>query len=151
MATRRRLNAPPTATTNPSLNIKGTESRTLVYCHALCPTEDVLAALGLTMRDLYNEPFEHPKFGTVYAKYPYSDNRVVLRKSDKSFPQSGNTKGKNRALFTPTASAAPSLFSLSRAKRTYSRLKPWAAPRSVQRWARGKLSGRTGGRCAAST
>ena len=35
----------------------------------------------------------------MYAKYPYPDGRVVYRKPDKSFPQSGNTKGKDRALF----------------------------------------------------
>jgi hypothetical protein len=39
---------------SPSLSVReGGEGRVLVYCHAGCPTEDVVAAIGLTMRDLF--------------------------------------------------------------------------------------------------
>lgn len=72
---------------NPSLSVTGTEGRTLVYCHALCDTADVLAAVGLTKRDLYNEPR-----GDTYATYNYPGRRRVYRKADKKFSQSGETK-----------------------------------------------------------
>ena len=38
----------------PSLSIReGRDGRVLLYCFAGCPTSDVVAALGLTMRDLF--------------------------------------------------------------------------------------------------
>ncbi len=42
----------------PSLSVREAEqfSGALVRCHAGCRTEDVLAALGLTTRDLFDEP-----------------------------------------------------------------------------------------------
>jgi len=64
----------------------------VVHCHAGCPPADVLSALGLSMRDL----FDDDDMGAVYAPkrdYHYPDGRVVHRKPDKSFPQSGKTKG----------------------------------------------------------
>jgi 5S rRNA maturation endonuclease (ribonuclease M5) len=84
---------------NPSLSITKTESRTLLHCHAGCPTEDVLAAVNKTMRDLYNEPFEHPKYGTVCATYNYPDDRVVWRTAAKAFPQPNKAKNNGRSLF----------------------------------------------------
>lgn len=39
---------------SPSLSLsRGQDGRALVYCHANCATEDVLAAVGLEMRDLF--------------------------------------------------------------------------------------------------
>jgi hypothetical protein len=39
----------------PSLSVaEGIDGRVLVYCHAGCRTEDVVAALGLEMRDLFD-------------------------------------------------------------------------------------------------
>ena len=40
----------------PSLSLTKIEGQVLVHCHAGCHTEDVTAALNLTMRDLYDEP-----------------------------------------------------------------------------------------------
>jgi AAA domain/Toprim-like len=70
---------------NPSLSARGIEGQALVYCHAGCDTSDVLAALNLTMRDLYDEPSG--------ATYNYDDGRKVHRTPDKKFRQSGATKG----------------------------------------------------------
>lgn len=67
----------------PSLSITGIETQALLNCHAGCETVDVLAALGLTMADLYDT-----KRG---ADYRYDNGRVVHRKLDKSFPQSGTS------------------------------------------------------------
>jgi hypothetical protein len=55
-------------------------------------TLDILTALGLSMGDL----FDDDGIRGIYAPkrdYRYPDGRVVHRKPDKSFPQSGNTKG----------------------------------------------------------
>jgi putative DNA primase/helicase len=70
---------------NPSLSVRGIEGQALAYCHAGCDTSDVLAALNLTTRDLYDEP--------TGATYSYDDGRRVHRSPDKKFRQSGATKG----------------------------------------------------------
>jgi hypothetical protein len=81
--------------TDPSLSVTGTEGRTLLYCHAGCDTADVLAALGLGWRDLYNEPR-----GDTWATYTYPGGRRVHRKPDKSFPQSfGDKTTTDRTLY----------------------------------------------------
>jgi hypothetical protein len=41
---------------HPSLKISPGKDGALVYCFALCNTEDVLAAIGLTMAELFDEP-----------------------------------------------------------------------------------------------
>jgi DNA primase len=68
--------------TNPSLSITRTDGRALVYCQAGCATVDVLAALDLTMADLY----DNPRSGCTYR---YDDGRVVRRTTDKRFWQEG--------------------------------------------------------------
>jgi hypothetical protein len=74
---------------NPSLSVTGIAGQVLVHCHAGCKTSAVMAALGRGMGDLFDD-----RKGTSYR---YSDGRVVSRKADKAFYQSGNTKGE--ALF----------------------------------------------------
>jgi len=74
----------------PSLSLMKIEGQVLVHCHAGCQTEDVTAALNLTMRDLFDEP--------TGASYHYTDRtgtvlRTVSRSPDKRFTQSGQTKG----------------------------------------------------------
>jgi len=71
--------------TNPSLAVTGIEGRVLIYCRAGCQTEAVLAALGRTMADLFDN--------RKGADYPFSDGRIVHRTAGKKFRQSGNTKG----------------------------------------------------------
>jgi 5S rRNA maturation endonuclease (ribonuclease M5) len=64
----------------------------VIKCHAGCEYQDVLAELGWLPRDL----FDDDGMREIYAPkrdYRYPDGRVVRRKPDKSFPQSGNTKG----------------------------------------------------------
>lgn len=39
---------------SPSLSVReGADGRVLVYCHGGCRTEDVVATIGLSMRDLF--------------------------------------------------------------------------------------------------
>lgn len=42
---------------SPSLSIRDTGDKILIHCHAGCPTDDVLAAVGLSFRDLYADPW----------------------------------------------------------------------------------------------
>lgn len=74
---------------SPSLSVTDGETRVLMYCHALCPTVDVLGALGLDMGDLYDHD-------TV--DYTYPDGRVKRRNTrEKTFSQPGKNSG--RALY----------------------------------------------------
>jgi AAA domain len=70
----------------PSLSLRATEGQTLLWCFAGCAAEDVLAALGLGLADLYDEPRG--------ATYRYDDGRTVHRSPGKRFRQSGNTTGR---------------------------------------------------------
>jgi hypothetical protein len=67
----------------PSLSVLGVPGRALVKCHVGCQTVDVVAALGLRMADLFDEPR-----GVTYT---YDNGRQVHRSPDKRFHQSGNT------------------------------------------------------------
>lgn len=63
-----------------------TEGSVLLHCHAGCDPRDVVAAVGLSMADLFA------------ADYHYPDGRVVTRSykpdGSKMFRQSGNKSGK---------------------------------------------------------
>jgi putative DNA primase/helicase len=75
-----------------SLGLRHDGKGAVVCCHAGCDYLDVLSALGMSPRDL----FDDDGMRGIYAPkrdYRYPDGRVVNRKPDKSFPQSGNTKG----------------------------------------------------------
>lgn len=53
---------PAHADRSPSLSIKeGDEGRTLVYCFAGCPPDDVVTAVGLDIGDLFPEKLEPHK------------------------------------------------------------------------------------------
>lgn len=67
-----------------SMSITGIEGQVLVHCHAGCETPDIVAAVDLTMADLYDD-----KKG---ATYRYASGRVVHRSVDKKFYQTGDTK-----------------------------------------------------------
>jgi hypothetical protein len=54
----------------PGLTLRQETDRVLVRCHAGCPTEDVISALGLKMGDLFNE---ERKVKQEVARYPYQN------------------------------------------------------------------------------
>lgn len=62
----------------------GDGGRVLLNCHAGCSTEDICAALGLTVKDLFMEdkPKERPQIVEIY---PYHHDLQKIRYSDKSF------------------------------------------------------------------
>lgn len=70
---------------DPSLSIRRIEGSVLLHCHGSCHTDDVLAAINLSKRDLYDEP--------KGATYAYDNGRLVHRSPDKQFSQSGDTRG----------------------------------------------------------
>lgn len=89
---------------NPSLSITRIDGQVLVYCHTGCDTADVLAALGIASRDLFDDPNPAKLKGIpAHATYRYPDGRIVARSADKRFRQDGNTKG--GALFRDVAEA----------------------------------------------
>lgn len=75
---------------NPSLSLRHAGDSVLIHCHGGCDTDDVLAELGMTRRDLYDEPR-----GNELARYTYTDaagqpTRTVHRLDGKQFRQSGD-------------------------------------------------------------
>lgn len=79
---------------NPSLSI-GTRrdgKGVIVKCHAGCDTPTVLQAIGFTMSDMFDDDAPREVFAPR-RDYRYPDGRVVHRKPNKQFPQSGNLKG----------------------------------------------------------
>lgn len=88
---------------NPSLSVSEGDMCALVTCHAGCETEAVLSALGISMRDLYDEPLERtdpdewvPKGHEFVDSYDYVDasGRLVFQvvrardeKGEKTFWQ----------------------------------------------------------------
>jgi hypothetical protein len=83
---------------NPSLSIKPRDdgAGVVLHCHAGCDYTDVLAALNLAPRDLFDEPAQRAAYSDRNT-YQYPDGRTVHRGRDnngkKTFRQSGNTKG----------------------------------------------------------
>lgn len=76
---------------NPSLSVTRGDDQALLLCHGDkgCTTDDVVAALGLTLADLFDNPRG--------SKYDYVDlsgsvTRSVFRSPDKKFRQTGDTK-----------------------------------------------------------
>jgi hypothetical protein len=58
----------------PSLMIKQGNLGALVYCHGHCPTDDVLAALGMTRADLFDEPAERSVSPDDWAPWQSEDH-----------------------------------------------------------------------------
>lgn len=78
---------------NPSLSLsEGADGRALLWCHAGCSSDAVLAALGLTTADLYERTNGHGHSMDIVATYDYTDEAgellyEVVRLVPKSFRQ----------------------------------------------------------------
>lgn len=106
---------------DPSLSIKESDGKILLYCHAGCPTEHVVSALGLTMADLFGDPttMGRPK---IAKEYDYRDEQgnllfQVVRTEPKGFFQRrpdghggwvNDLKGVRRVLYRLPGLLAPS-------------------------------------------
>ena len=60
----------------PSLGLRQVEGKALLLCRAGCDNRDIMAALGLTVTDLFDDPR-----GVTYR---YDDGRIVHRSYDRS-------------------------------------------------------------------
>lgn len=76
--------APGHSNADRSVSIKSIEGSVLVWCHS-DPTDQVLATIGLTNKDLFDDP--------KGMTYTYPDGRMVRRTPQKKFWQEGNTQG----------------------------------------------------------
>lgn len=83
-----------------SLSISVKEGKILLFDHASCPTEAILKAVGLKLKDLFLEPKAPPKKPAIIATHDYTDESGKLlfqtvRFDPKDFRQrrpSGNGK-----------------------------------------------------------
>jgi 5S rRNA maturation endonuclease (ribonuclease M5) len=84
--------------THPSMSIgpRRDGKGVVLKCGAGCETTDIVAALGLTMADLFDEPKLRNAWHPT-RNYTYPGGRRVHRKPNKDFPQSGNKN--DRSLF----------------------------------------------------
>lgn len=92
---------PAHADSKPSLSVAvgSAGDRAVLKCFAECATADILAALGLTANDLFDEPKangskppQRSRYGDPVATYDYRDETgqllfQVLRMANKQFPQ----------------------------------------------------------------
>lgn len=73
---------------SPSLSVRPIDGQVLLHCHAGCDTVDVLAALGMTLADLYDNPKPRLLAGIpAHTTYTYDNGRQVIRSADKQFRQ----------------------------------------------------------------
>jgi hypothetical protein len=78
---------------NPSLSVNEEGDSVLLHCHAGCTLEQICAAIGIQMRDLFlnDSPRSSPE-PTIATIYPYTDEHgrllfQVLRYTPKTFKQ----------------------------------------------------------------
>lgn len=63
----------------------GQDGRVLLNCHAGCSVENVAAAMGLTVKDLFVDKPKAPERPTITEIYTYPNGAQKLRYSDKHF------------------------------------------------------------------
>lgn len=71
----------------PSLSVSnGDDGRVLIYCHAGCETSDILAAIGLEVKDLFSDNGNKPKSEPL-AIYDYVDKTGIKYQVLRYFPK----------------------------------------------------------------
>lgn len=108
---------------NPSLGVDDKGDRVLVRCYADCHTDDVVAAMGLTLRDLFDGDLDAIEHGQVVRSYLYERSNGdpwfwVDRLYPKSFRQRlpGTERGDREAYKRGLQGREPILY---RAPRTW--------------------------------
>lgn len=72
-------NCPAHDDRSPSLSMREADDRVLLHCHAGCTTDQVVAALGLKLADLFNEDRGNPdQQKKIVATYDYTDEAGAL-------------------------------------------------------------------------
>lgn len=74
-----------------SLSMSAGDKGIIINCHAGCTPDAITTAVGLSLRDLFNEPAKPQEKARIEAVYNYRDETgallfQVVRKSDKTFP-----------------------------------------------------------------
>lgn len=80
---------------NPSLTITEINDKLLLKCHAECKPQDIVAAVGLQMKDLFLEPkpiFQNIKRNKKVAQYDYCDEEGILQYSNIKYVQENGGK-----------------------------------------------------------
>jgi len=74
---------------NPSLAVKDMGDKVGLFCHGGCDTRDIVAELGLEMRDLFRDEPDNDKNYTVVAEYHYvdTDTSEVVWTKERRFPK----------------------------------------------------------------
>jgi hypothetical protein len=62
---------------SPSLSIRESDGKLLVYCFAGCGAIDIMEAVGLSLSDLYEAPLGH-HVAPTHSRIPASDLLVIL-------------------------------------------------------------------------
>jgi len=66
----------------PSLSVKDDGDRLLVHCFAGCTASEVVEAMGLTLRDLFNGPFDNSyRPSTPLQMHPAAAMRSLLKEA----------------------------------------------------------------------
>lgn len=68
---------PGHADKSPSLSIREADDRILVHCFAGCSAHDVVAAVGLTLGDLFEQPLEHHKAPLRDRRHPHAAREAL--------------------------------------------------------------------------
>lgn len=68
---------------SPSLSIKRVDDRVLIHCFAGCAASDVLAAVGLSLADLYDRPLGHHRSPLSKAQRRRNDQALELLRALK--------------------------------------------------------------------
>jgi 5S rRNA maturation endonuclease (ribonuclease M5) len=71
----------------PSLSLRSTADAVLVHCHAGCAVDDVLAELGMTKRDLFDEPRTEYRYQDAGGRLTRTVQRLYGEDGKKTFRQ----------------------------------------------------------------
>lgn len=82
-----------------SINARRDGNGVVLKCHAGCTVDEVLAALGLTLQDLFDEPLEKRERAQVVAEYVYCDEGGAVLMKVKRFEPGFDGKTKSFAQY----------------------------------------------------
>jgi 5S rRNA maturation endonuclease (ribonuclease M5) len=91
----------------PSLSIghRNDGKGVVLNCHAGCAPEDVVASLGMTLQDLFDEPMEKRERPQVVAEYPYCDEHGQILYSVRRIEPGYNGERKTFRQYRPDGTA----------------------------------------------
>lgn len=88
---------------SPSLSVRATDGKILVYCFAGCPSDDVLAAVDLKWGDLFSDRWDAAKNAAYHGKHklpkvdPVEHERLILELARDSVKRGENLSIEDQA------------------------------------------------------